>query len=253
MIPRIQRFPFDWEEVPEIEEVSTGNLRATAMSGPLPGFVEQWTFTGSDCNRANTQLITVIPLNKCVPDTMGLTRSPYFIAAWYDDAGVRKMRTQGYSKSNCSPKPKTPAKLTMAPPSICMASSSGTSSRFVYKKARTNHPNTFTYRTYATKKCDGSFVESLYGDICFSGSGNGTSAAKYDCEAGGYMSYATGDCSGPATLMMPVGPLNAATGCSASRSNKGTTYNAYGCTSRGPVAVAAASSQFAAAEAVESD
>jgi len=236
------------------EEVSTGNLRATAMSAPLPGFMELWTHSGGDCNRANTRQIAVIPLNKCVADVMELTKFPFSIISLYDDGGVKKLRAQGYSKSNCSPKPKTPAKLRtpMLPFSVCAADSDDVtgSVRLVYKKYPTNHPSAFTFRSYPDNKCSGSFVQILWSNLCDSDT---NSSAIYDCALGTRREFETSNCAGAVSYSEPIGPMStAASACQAASDGRRGTEK-FGCTSRGPVAVAAASSQFAAAEAVESD
>jgi len=249
MNPDFQQFPFNWEEVPEIEEVSAGNLRATAMSAPLPGFIEYWTYFGNTCNRGNTSQIAVLPLNKCVPDVMKFTRSPYAVATLTEEGGVKKITAKGYSKSNCGSKP-AKAMVSTVPFSMCFGFA-GMSTTIVHKKYRTNYPAASTVRAYTNNKCTGSYVDRLTSNLCFPMGDTGASV-KQDCGAGGgYMSYATGDCTGPATLLSPLNSLTGATPCSANYDDK-RVFEKMGCTSRGPVAMAA-SSQFAAAEAVESD
>lgn len=175
-------------------EVQETNLRAEAKPEPLNGFIVFSISMDTSCNSNSVQ--TVMPLNRCIPDEMGLSGSRYFKGTMLPNM---KIKTQGYTDSACHTMGRQ-AKFKNFPVNMCMPMGTDTSGRFWYSPNRPTYPFLYGTRTYGSNECNGkNYVSHVYTGGCFNGD-TGTTSMSMDCVMG-IVSFDGPNCSGPYTVL----------------------------------------------------
>lgn len=175
----------------DVEEIATTNLRLEAATTTLSGFFVASSYSGATCG--NFLLDTVLPLNRCIPDVLEMTNSPY---VKYTLKSNNQAQAQGFKDSSChNSAPK--AKFIQFPGGMCMASdNSPYSMLFSYSPTRPVHPEMWTTKTYGNNKCTGlAWVAQVFTTGCLPS--NATSVMLSCTSTNGAMVYNTPDCTGP--------------------------------------------------------